>query len=199
MLRSVRVASVATVREALRERGLYLAHEAHVARIRACTGSSVCSLGITDAPGTGRSLATNGALGRNSTLRVHVSGCPNSCAQHQAADIGLAGAKVRVRGTTTDGYQLYLGADLVHGVVGEAVGRVADADLPAAVTAIVGLWEALRHPYEDLGTTIRRLGTDTIAGLLEAAMSDRWLPADDPELEPVAIAGASASPRPDYR
>ena len=35
--------------------------------------------------------------------------------------------------------------------VGEVVGRVAEADLDAAVDAIVGTWEALRHPGETLG------------------------------------------------
>ena len=34
----------------------------------------------------------NAALARSSGLRVFVSGCPNSCAQHQAGDIGLAGS-----------------------------------------------------------------------------------------------------------
>src|SRR2546421_9485199 len=27
-------------------------------------------------------------------LRIHISGCPNSCAQHQVADIGLSGTRV---------------------------------------------------------------------------------------------------------
>lgn len=187
VLRNVAVSDVPAVRAALRDRGLYLTHEAHVARVRACTGSAVCALGITDSPGMGRDLTSSAALGRNAALRVHISGCPNSCAQHQAGDIGLAGSKVRVRGATVDGYQVFLGADLTSGIVGELAGRVAASDVPAAVTAIVGLWEALRHPAEDLGSTIRRLGIDTVSGLLEAAMSDRWMagPDDvDPDAKP---------------
>ncbi len=186
VLRNVATAHLARIRKILGERGLHLAHEAHVAHVRACTGSSVCALGITRAPDMGRELIESAALGRNASLRVHVSGCPNSCAQHQAGDIGLAGAKVRIRGATADGYQVYLGADLGRGEVGELVGRVAESDVPAAVTAIVGLWEALRHPGEDLATTVRRIGLDAIGGLLEAALDDRWLSGADEDADPPA-------------
>ena len=62
------------------------------ARARRCA-----PLGITDAPDAGNALAPSPRLGRNSSLRVHVSGCPNSCAQHQIGDIGLAGSKVRIK------------------------------------------------------------------------------------------------------
>lgn len=182
VLRDVPVAEVAKVRHRLGARGLFLAHEAHVGRIRACAGSTVCAVGITDAPGKGKDLTANGALGRNAQLRVHVSGCPNSCAQHQAGDLGLAGSKVRINGTTTDGYHMFLGADITGGVVGEVVGRVAAEDVDAAVTAVVGLWEALRHPSEDLASTVRRLGLDAVAGLLEAAMSDRWATGPEPDV-----------------
>jgi sulfite reductase beta subunit-like hemoprotein len=132
MLRNVDTASVARVRDALVERGLHLAGEAHVASVRACTGSAVCALGITTAPDAGSSLLGSPSLGRNSTLRVHVSGCPNSCAQHQIGDIGLAGSKVRIDGVTRDGYLVFLGADLARRRVGEVVGRVAAEDVGVA-------------------------------------------------------------------
>ncbi len=183
-LRNVPLASVGAIRAALAERGVWLLGEGHTAQIRACTGSAVCALGITDSPGAGRRLAGNLALARNSALRVFVSGCPNSCAQHQIGDIGLAGSKVRVHGRTTDGYQVFLGADLDSHEVGEVVGRVSDADLDAAVTAIVGTWEALRHPGEALGLAVRRLGIDAFEAQIAAALDDRWAsgPEPDPEL-----------------
>jgi ferredoxin-nitrite reductase len=154
-----------------------------VARVRACTGSAVCALGITAAPEAGRALVESAALGRNSALRVHVSGCPNSCAQHQAGDIGLAGGKVRVAGRTRTGYQLYLGASLcgAEPVVGEVIGRVADTDVGAAIDALVGAWEALRHPAEPIGATARRVGLDAIAAHVESALTERWATGPEPE------------------
>jgi sulfite reductase beta subunit-like hemoprotein len=185
--RNVPVAEVDAIRRALAARGLSLVGEGGTAQLRACVGAAVCAVGITDAPGAARSLAGLPSLARNSTLRVHVSGCPNSCAQHQVGDIGLAGSKVRVGGRTVDGYQVYVGADLDHGRFGEVVGRVATADLPAAVDAVVGAWEALRHGGEPLGRCVRRLGLDAFSAQVAAALSERW--ASGPE-EATADAGA---------
>src|SRR5215217_8703553 len=106
-LRNVPLAAVGAIRDALGERGLFLLGEGRHAQVRACTGSAVCALGITDSPGAGRDLSIRGSLHRNPALRVFASGCPNSCAQHQIADIGLSGAKVRVGGRTVDGYQVH--------------------------------------------------------------------------------------------
>jgi sulfite reductase beta subunit-like hemoprotein len=187
--RNVPLTAVADIRAALAERGVHLLGEGQTAQIRACTGSAVCSLGITDAPGAGRGLALGvAALARNPSLRVFVSGCPNSCAQHQIGDIGLAGSKVRVEGATTDGYQVYLGADLDQHDLGEVVGRVAARDLDAAVTAIVGSWEALRHPGETLGRTVRRFGLEPFSLQIQAALTNRWAPGPEPVDTPVLVA-----------
>ena len=185
VLRNVALTDIPAVREALRTRGLFLAGEAHTPNIRACTGSSVCALGITAAPDTGRSLLDSPSLGRNSALRVHVSGCPNSCAQHQIGDIGLAGSKVRVGGTTRDGYHVYVGADLDRGLVGEAIGRVADEDVASAIAALVGAWEALRHEGETIATTARRIGLDALTAHLSTVMADRWAEGPEPTSQPI--------------
>ena len=182
VLRNVPIPNVVAIRNAVAPRGLFLLGEAHVARVRACTGSSVCALGITEAPQAGTTLLESPGLGRNSSLRVHVSGCPNSCAQHQAGDIGLAGSKVRINGTTRDGYHLFLGADVGAGVVGEIVGRVAAEHVPAAVEAVVGTWEAVRHGNEQLARTVARIGHDAFAAHIAAAMADRWASVPEPDL-----------------
>ena len=187
VLRNVDGAAVPAVREALRARGLFPVGEAHVARVRACTGSAVCALGISAAPDTGYQLVSSPGLGRNSALRVHVSGCPNSCAQHQAGDIGLAGTKVRIGGATRLGYHVYLGADLDAGAVGEVVGRIAADDVDDAVEAIIGAWESLRRPGETLSQLVRRLGVDAFAAHLEAQMAERWATGEEPDVEPVAV------------
>lgn len=172
--RNVALAGVAAIRAAIGQRGLSLLGEGTTAQMRACTGASVCALGITDSPGLGKSLSTLASLHRNSALKVFISGCPNSCAQHQVSDIGLAGSKVRVNGVTSDGYQVFLGADLDHHEIGEVVGRVALDDVAGAVDAIVGTWEALRHPHEGLGTTVRRVGMEAFSNQIAAVLAHRW-------------------------
>jgi sulfite reductase beta subunit-like hemoprotein len=151
----------------------------------------VCALGITTAPEAGRALMGSASLQRNSALRVSVSGCPNSCAQHQAADIGLSGAKVRVGGATRQGYQVFLGGGLDKGRVGEIVGRVGEDDVPAVVDAIVGIWEALRHPSETLGDTVTRVGADAVASHVAGVMDHRWATG------PAGPEGHEQSPEPD--
>jgi sulfite reductase beta subunit-like hemoprotein len=180
VLRNVPLDAVVPIREALVARGLSLLGEDHVAQVRACTGSAVCALGITTAPAAGISLLESAALGRNSSLKVHVSGCPNSCSQHQVGDIGLAGSKVRVGGRTQDGYVVYLGADLDAGQVGEVVGRVAATDVRAAVEAIVGVWEASRHGAETLGQTVHRFGPEAFAAHIEGVLAERWASGPEP-------------------
>ncbi len=193
VLRNVDGATVPQVRAALAERGLHPVGEAHVARVRACTGSAVCALGISPAPQTGWDLVPTAGLGRNSALRVHVSGCPNSCAQHQVGDIGLAGTKVRLGGQTRLGYQLFLGADVEQGLIGEVVGRMAADDAGAAIDAVVGVWEAVRHDGETLGATVRRFGLDAFAAHLEAQLAERWATGPEPDASEVAGAAPTAT------
>ena len=174
VLRDVSVDAVDALRAALAEHALGILGDSRSPRVRACTGSAVCALGITTAPDAGISLLASDGLRRHSTLRVHVSGCPNSCAQHQAADIGLAGTKVKVNGEAVDGYQVFVGADLERQEHGEVVGRVGESDVVAAVDALVGVWEALRHDDETLGRTCRRVGLDAIAANVAALLERRW-------------------------
>jgi sulfite reductase beta subunit-like hemoprotein len=185
VLRDVPVDGVEDLRAELALHDLTILGENHTARVRACTGAAVCALGIGNAPGAGEALVANSrALRRHPMMRVHVSGCPNSCAQHQAGDIGLAGAKVRVDGATEPGYHVFVGADLDADEVGEVVGRVAERDVVAAVDAIVDAWEALRHDGETIGRTARRVGLDAIAAHVAATLQRRW--ANGPELDPCA-------------
>ena len=178
-LRNVPLGAVGTIRAALAERGLHLLGEGRHAHVRACTGSAVCSLGITDSPRRRPRPVDARVAPAQPVAAVSASGCPNSCAQHQIADVGLSGAKVRVGEHVVDGYQVYLGADLDRHELGEVVGRVGEEHLGLAVDAIVGTWEALRHHGEILGRTARRVGLDAFANQVTAALQDRWAPGID--------------------
>jgi len=43
-------------------------------------------------------------------INIHLTGCPNSCAQHYLGDIGMMGTAVSVGEDMVEGYHVYIGA-----------------------------------------------------------------------------------------
>jgi sulfite reductase (ferredoxin) len=84
--------------------------------VMACTGIEFCKLAIGETKGRARWLAEE--LGRrlpylDEEIRIHVNGCPNSCARFQIADIGLMSAlQARPDGTRSDAFLVHLGGTL---------------------------------------------------------------------------------------
>ncbi len=79
-----------------------------------CTGSQFCNIAVTE---TKRHMQQLIESLRKKTLklhgiRIHMSGCPSSCAQHFTADIGLKGVRVRRLLGTREGFDVYLGGGL---------------------------------------------------------------------------------------
>lgn len=166
LLRGVPVSDVSKVLAVLADHQLGPDGARGVADVRSCPGLAFCPLAITDSQPLAveieRAFGTRPDLPRD--LSVAVSGCPNSCAKQQVADIGLAGAKVKVGSRVGPGYQLFLGADVPAGYVGEPVLRVLEEEVPAAVVAVAETWTILRRPAESMGQTVRRIGLEAIAG-----------------------------------
>jgi ferredoxin-nitrite reductase len=80
----------------------------------ACTGKQFCNIAVTETKGhmlqlveklRARALTLHG-------IRIHMSGCPSSCAQHFTADIGLKGVRVRRLLGTREGFDVYLGGGI---------------------------------------------------------------------------------------
>ncbi|MFN2556428.1 MAG: nitrite/sulfite reductase [Nitriliruptorales bacterium] len=186
-LREVTLQDIPLLRECLAAIGLLLDGADQAGDVRACTGGPVCALAITPAQQVAADLLSSPALARNSHLRVHLSGCPNACAQHQIADIGFSGGKVSIAGSQALGYQVWLGGDLQDGRVGSVVGRISHQDVAAITEAIVGLWEALRHRGETFATTVTRLGMETFAAHIGRVFQGRWEAGPEPEPLPTAV------------
>jgi sulfite reductase beta subunit-like hemoprotein len=186
MFRHVRIEVVPVLRQELARMGLGLEGTDQAQDVRTCTGGPVCSLALTPAQRLGSELLAHPALARNSGVRVHVSGCPNACAQHQVADIGFSGGKVTIGGVPTLGYQIWLGGDLRTGSIGEIAGRVSHADVPAIVDAIIGVWEALRERGETLSGTVRRFGLEACQAQITAVFGGHWEPGPEPATGPAA-------------
>lgn len=76
-----------------------------------CTGAQFCNFALIETKN--RALALIQELEAEVTLtrpvRIHWTGCPNSCGQPQVADIGLMGTKVRKDGKMQEGVDIYTG------------------------------------------------------------------------------------------
>jgi ferredoxin-nitrite reductase len=108
----------------------------------ACTGSQFCNIAVTETKGhmfrlietlRKRALKLYG-------IRIHMSGCPSSCAQHFTADIGLKGVRVRRLLGTREGFDVYLGGGLAGQVhLGMPFKLGVDVDqLPTLIENVVG-------------------------------------------------------------
>jgi ferredoxin-nitrite reductase len=76
-----------------------------------CTGAQFCNFALIETKQ--RALAIAHALEAEleipRSVRIHWTGCPNSCGQPQVAEIGLMGTKTRKDGQTVEGVDLYMG------------------------------------------------------------------------------------------
>jgi dissimilatory sulfite reductase (desulfoviridin) alpha/beta subunit len=157
-----------------------------------CPGADTCKLGITSPRSLARAIQADlDALAtdpRLEGLRIHVSGCPNSCARHHVADIGFFGAAKTVEGVTAPHFMLLLGGlagGLHHREQGDGFGTTI-LKLPAAriATAVQRLTTAyLEHAAEDeaFGVFARRLGRRWFQDLLRD-LTQLPSPSEAPEL-----------------
>jgi ferredoxin-nitrite reductase len=76
-----------------------------------CTGSQFCNFALVETKQRALALAQalDAELALPQSVRIHWTGCPNSCGQPQVADIGLMGTKVRKDGKTVEGVDIYMG------------------------------------------------------------------------------------------
>ena len=87
-----------------------------------CTGSQFCPLAIIETKGVAERVMelVDARVEAEKPLRVHWTGCPNSCGQVQAADIGLMGAPAKRKNAegkmkAVAGVNIYVGGTIGEG------------------------------------------------------------------------------------
>ena len=105
-----------------------------------CTGARYCNFALIETKQRALKLAQelDQELDIPNRVRLHWTGCPNSCGQPQAGDIGLMGTKVRKDGKAVEGAKIFAG-----GKVGK------DAELGTVIDKGVAV--------DDLKATLRSL------------------------------------------
>ena len=121
----------------------------------ACSGTEFCKLAITETKSFARWLVEEleeRLPGFDQQLKLHVTGCPNSCGQHWIADIGIDGKKMKVEGRLVDAYYFCLGGALgLYQATARAVGyRCPATEVPDAIERLLRRYLTRRAAGENL-------------------------------------------------
>ena len=142
-----------------------------------CTGTEFCKLAITETKGFTRWLVDEleeRIPQFDQQLKLHVTGCPNSCGQHWIADIGLEGKKIKNDGKLADAYYFCLGGAVgQHASIARPVGyRCLATHVPEAIERLLRHYLAGRLPEENLRAWFSRRSNDELRADLAGEVLD---------------------------
>ena len=129
-----------------------------------CSGTTSCNLAITNSHRLAKEIQSKFIeLGldteddlRDSTIKI--SGCPNSCGQHEIATIGFYGGASRIDGTMTPTYTMIFGGmDGENGKLGKSVMRVPAKRVIVTLLKIIEIYKKERNESESLSKWISKL------------------------------------------
>ena len=143
----------------------------------ACSGAEFCKLAITETKSFSRWLVQEleeRLPEFDQDLKLHVTGCPNSCGQHWIADIGVEGKKLKVDGHMVDAYYFCLGGAVgLHQTVARPIGyRCTAADVPDAIERLLRTYMDERRPGENLRHFFARHDDTVLRGFLAGQMTE---------------------------
>jgi len=151
---------VETVKRNLIRMGLHWESTNILGGLIACTGNTGCKWASTDTKG--QAVAIGERLSRrlqlDQPINIHLTGCPNSCAQHYVGDIGLQGVKVNLNGASVEGYNIVFGGGTgMNGAIGKQVFTgIAFSDIPLLLERVLSVYLARRQSGESFAAFTRR-------------------------------------------
>lgn len=168
--RFVPTARVDELRRRIREAGYATEGLERLPDMVACVGTTQCNLAVSDTPNAWKRLHAELAADREfwakiGPLRIHMNGCPNSCAQHWIADIGLRGRRTTSATGSEEGFEICIGGGLDGpGHIARPVCEVATAGLAPAVRRILEIHlEGRIETAETFGEFVRRVGPEEVS------------------------------------
>jgi sulfite reductase (ferredoxin) len=137
----------------------------------ACTGTEFCKLAIAETKGFNTWLVAEleeRLPGFDQQIRLHVTGCTNSCGQHWIADIGLEGKKIKQDGQMVDAFFFCVGGSVgKYARAARPLGyRAAATDVPAAIERLLNGYLEERTEGEDLRSYFDRTDDATLRAQL---------------------------------
>ncbi len=126
-----------------------------IANMIACTGADTCKLGICLPRGVipqiaDRLLKSHLNLDAIPDFKIHVSGCPNTCGRHHAADLGFFGKVGRTQGGDSfPAYNILGGAQIKDGAsrFAEKIEEISTKHVPQFVQDLLEIYISKKSQY----------------------------------------------------
>jgi sulfite reductase beta subunit-like hemoprotein len=138
-----------------------------------CTGIEFCNLAVAETKN--RMMALVGQLEETSgwykdKIRIHFSGCPSSCGQHQIADIGFRGARTKINGEMVDAYDAFIGGRLGgNRRFNELLkGKIIATDVHLFIDKVLKVYDRLKQGEETFADFTDRVPKAEILAALES-------------------------------
>jgi len=139
----------------------------------ACTGNAGCKLATSNTKDTAAHIAQHveARLEIEHPINIHLTGCPNSCAQHYIGDIGLVGCRVAINdeGDTVEGFHVVVGGGYgAEAAIGRELLRdVKSEECPVAVERLLRAYLAHRSgEHETFQAFTRRHDVESLRRLV---------------------------------
>jgi sulfite reductase (ferredoxin) len=171
LLINIPEARVETVVDQLHAAGLRIDTTVFARGTVACTGSEFCKLALTETKSFARWLTEEldeRYPNYQQQLRLHITGCPNSCGQHWIADIGIEGKKIKSNGKMVDAYYFCVGGSVGQiASIARPVGYRCPADeVPNAISRLLDNFHETRGHRESLQHYLARHSTESLRAIL---------------------------------
>ncbi len=151
---------VETVKKNLVKMGFHHSATSISGGLIACTGNTGCQWASTNTKGQAVLLARylEKKVQLDQPINIHLTSCPNSCAQHYMGDIGLLGTKVSLSGEKVEGYHIVLGGGFGEGqaVALDVFRSIPFSEVPSLLERVLKSYLAHRNPGETFVHFTRR-------------------------------------------
>lgn len=151
---------VETVKRNLVRMGFHYSASAIAGGLVACTGNAGCKYASTHTKAHAVELARHleKRVQLDQPINIHLTGCPNSCAQHYLGEIGLLGVKTMLNGAPVEGYNVALGGGFgLEPAVGKEIFKgIPFSVIPKLLERVLRTYLARRHGGETLAEFTRR-------------------------------------------
>jgi ferredoxin-nitrite reductase len=158
----------------LREIGLTSKASSIRAGLVACTGNTGCKLASSNTKDTAMAIAewVEARVALDTPINVHLTGCPNSCAQHYIGDIGLIACRVPIPDSddTVEGFHVHVGGGFgADAAIGREIYRdVKVDDCPRLIERVLSAYLANRAGSETFMEFSRRTDVAALRAMVDS-------------------------------